>query len=178
MKRSSWTIILTNILPQNSDYGSPFGKKNKIKVNISTQRSKHVNAGKDERMCRFCKTQISTAREDTSGGATVTPANNRVPPVLCQLHNDGSSCGEDNEGHPQHGAAETNSFNGCIKHVYRLMVHTAFTWWISPPAASQRSKFLSSGVSRFQIWNIYNINTRLNTLANNDLDASRAVPIL
>lgn len=33
-----------------------------------------------------------------------------VLPVLRQFQYDVSSCGEDNEGHPQHGAANTQLF--------------------------------------------------------------------
>lgn len=34
-----------------------------------------------------------------------------VLPVLSQFHDDVSSCGEDNEGHSQHGAANTQWFD-------------------------------------------------------------------
>lgn len=47
------------------------------------------------RFSEICKTQISAARGDTSADCIVGPAMedlfSRVSPVLCQLHNDGSS---------------------------------------------------------------------------------------
>lgn len=76
-------------------------------------------------------------------------------PVLSQLHADVSLCGEDDEGDPQHGAATHTTVikhrEGQRKYLNSQMIHPSFTWWTSPPAASQRSKSVSSGSSRFQI---------------------------
>lgn len=49
---------------------------------------------------------IQAAESDRSGDGEIW-----LLPVLSQLHDDVSSRGEDNEGHSQHGAANTQLFH-------------------------------------------------------------------